>query len=438
MTPNTAPALPEEELSESSNTIGVNSVLDAGDLAEVRMILGDRDRVKHAGVIRPGIKIPLQSCTKEQIATYHEMLDAGAGFGVIDKKLVEMRPKNTQGRDARSWLRPANADHFTIRPEDFRRPGDAERLVRDYQDADGKVRRLPVWFALGEIHRVIPHNYRGFSGGGIVRFSSSYAPDGNLRCRYLPQGAKVPGKDAYQERACPGLDDPQKCEDYKAKRCAFGGLIRCNVPGVSGVGEVIVPTQSWNGLGESIANLRRVRDVFGRFHGLFHGGPFLELVKVREMVRTAEGKRQEQWVIVVEPSVPIEELAAAREQEGPERARAALAIFAQRSTPSRVGVPVSPPPAEPEPTEPETNLAPGEIDPKVEEAVAYIEKLASHYGLPMAQVRVYASLEHGLVVLETAEVETLRGLAKTLKEKAKADLDDLRAVLADLSRGPMP
>lgn len=429
----------EPEIPENSNTIGVAGVMDSGDLAEVQMILGSRERVRHAGIIRPGIKVPVQSCTQDQVKTYHALLNAGASFASIDQKLIEMRPRTPQGRDARTWLKPANADHFTIRPEDFRRPADAARIAQTYMDADGKVRTIPVWFALGELHLVIPHSFRGFSGGGVIRFASYHCRDGSLRCRYVPASVQVPTKADYRERPCPGLDDPHKCPDYEARRCAFGGLIRCNVPGVSGVGEIIVPTNSWYGLGESVANLRRVREVFGRFHGLFRRKPFLQLAKVQEHVRTADGKRQEQWIIVVEPAVPLEELASAREEDGPARAKAALSVFAPRHPigPSDAGK--DEPQAEhgPEPLVQtqalplREDLANGKISPACAEAVEHIARLAKHFNYPMDHVRALGLMEFGIVLLENTEISVLRNLYQYLVRESKKDPENLRAVLYD-------
>jgi hypothetical protein len=444
----------DESAPENSNTIGVASMIESGDLAEAQMILGSRTGVKAAGIIRPGIKVPLSSCSPAQKAKYEELLEAGATFDEIDKALMAL------GKSTKSCLRPSNADHFTVREQDFRNPADADRLMKQYADPDGKLRSFPVWFTKGELSLAIPHNFRGFGTGGFVKFSSFYQGS-DLRCRYVPASVQNPGRDDYQERPCPGLTDPEECADYKAKRCRFGGLYRCNVPGVSGIGEVIIPTNSWYGLGEAVSNLRRVRDVFGRFHGLHEKKPFLRVAKVQVKVRH-EGKAGTQWVITVEPTVDMLELQAANDpEEVAARARSAMAMLrgpapapaAPRSQPAPAAA--GPAPASQEAdglafleeshqeslreaaaANASRGPAPGEVTPEVEAAIAALKGLCAHakVNIPWEHVAAWIVHEWGVTVPEVATVEQLRAAYGAIRTKVTADREEFVAYVADCHR----
>jgi hypothetical protein len=467
MTPKTmSPREDETPPPEQSHTIGVATVLESGDLGDVQMILGDRRQVRPAGIIRPGIKVPTGACSKEQIAKYEAMLAEGASFDTIDQALISMAGKTAK----RSYLRPSNADHFTVRAEDFRNPADAQRLLDLYADpADGKLRAFPVWFPQGGIAQCIPHNFRGFVGGGIIRYASYYAPDGELRCRWIDADAwakiqkesRGPKRADYAERHCPGdrnkENDPDLCPDYKAKRCRFGGLYRCNVPGVSGIGEVIIPTNSWYGLGDAVANLYRVQDVFGRIHGLFHGQPFLEARKVQEEV-SHEGQRGLQWIITVMPSVDMMELAAANEPgQVAARARAALTMLggppthhhgdhgAKPGRPPPDPAPIRPAPAPPVATEDDlerahqeamaegervTGPAAGEIAPEVEAAAAKLRADCEAAGMPWDHISAWLAEGWGV---RTPEVATLSQLGQVRSEIRKRWNGDRQAFLDEIA-----
>jgi hypothetical protein len=284
------------------NTNSVASIIETGDLHEVNMILGTRERVRHAGVIRPGIKIPLAACTDQQKTLYRRLLDQNQGFEAIDKAMLEIAPK---GYDKKTCLRPSNSDYFTIRDSDFKRPADADMIRSRYADPDGKVRRIPVWMPFSDIEKVIPHNFRAFDGGANLRCVSFYDDDGNLKFKYLPKNATLPAKP--EAWLILDSDDEEKASKACGYKVVFGGMYRVFVPGIRSAGEIVVPTRSWYGLGESVAVLRRIRSILGRFDGLFNGDPFFELCKVEAQVTAPDGKKQMQWIVTLELAVdPIE------------------------------------------------------------------------------------------------------------------------------------
>lgn len=310
------------------NTTAIRHLIEGGDLDAVKTILGDSCRIKHSGVIRPGIKVCLSSCTDKEKAIYAKMYAEGHSFDEIDQALGGNKPiEGQQGKFTKSKLRPANCDYFTIRREDFKNPADADMINEKFADPDGRVRRIRIWFPIGDLHLIAPHGYRGFSGDGSVKCYSEFDGSGKLICHYIPTDEQMAAKKErrrpkYTTRPC----DHESCAAYEKKHCDFGGMIRFNIPGMRGMGEVIIPTTSIYGLRDAIANLKRVRDVFGRFFGLFQGEPFFELIKQQEEVKAPDGSRQKQFVPTIEPCVDLMELARHAEVKAT-RGAAAINMF---------------------------------------------------------------------------------------------------------------
>lgn len=356
------------------NTNSIASIVETGDLHEVAMILGTRERIRHAGVIRPGIKIPLGGCTDQQNALYTRMLDEGHGFESIDAELLKIAPK---GYTKKTCLRPSNSDYFTIRNEDFKRPADAEYIRKHYADADGKVRRIPCWMSMSDIEKVIPHNFRAFSAGGLR--CVSFYEDGRLKFRYLPKDFK--GVPKATDWKVLDSDDEDKATAACGIAVKFGGMYRVYVPGTRGAGEIICPTQSWNGLGESVGVLRRVRSILGRFDGLLNGNHFFELCKVAEMVKTPEGKKQMQWIVTLELAVDPMELARyAEPQAVADRSVRALSILTGKALP------------EPEPVaEPVPAGKTESPDFDRQKAIMTLSGLAIPHGLTLDEVLIYGT-----------------------------------------------
>ena len=422
----------EEKYNEEEgmdNTTALSHILDSGDIEEVRTLLGDRDQVRHAGIIRGGIKVPKKNCTKQEIALFHKLEAEGLPYDEIDRQI------NGKPRSAGSKLFPQNADFLVVRACDFKRPADAEYILKKYADPDGKVRRLPVWLTSSDIDKVLPHSFRAFGGDGSLRAISFYK-NGALTCRYVPKDVKVPKKEDWRERPC----DPDNCPEVSGKKCQFGGMFKVNVPGLKTMGNVIIPTRSWNGIKFSCGLLNTVRGLLGRFDGLFKGEPFLELVKSEELVNTPEGKRKQQ-IITLELAIDPMELARYAESKA-ERGIAAMQLFNGSAHPKNVTHQTSTdfvPPAQsdedlppfasdsaPAAGEPEPEPAPGgEVDPAVAKAQQYIVDMAAYYELNMDHVRAYAAQVSGGVCFEDLPVEDLRSLAASFKRRATADLPKL-------------
>lgn len=320
MTAEAARNLTEEE---TPNTHGVQHVIESGDEQEVKMILGDRERIRHAGIIRAGKKVLKGNPPNDLRRKFDELEAQGLSYDEIDRQLGGT-PKSKNSK-----LRPTNVDYFIVRECDFRNSRDAAFIRDKYADPDGKVRRIPIWFTTDDIAKVIPHNFRAFDGGGKVRASSFFDMHGELAFRYLKKGDKD-GKEwtSITQEDC-GLNE-EDLINHVAKLCGyqvnFGGMYRCNVVGLRTFGEVIVPTRSWYGLSEGVAILKRVRSILNRFSGLVGGQHFLVLTKVPEEVKTPDGKMQIQHIVTIDADVDPMELARHAEQ-APARGMAALGMF---------------------------------------------------------------------------------------------------------------
>lgn len=298
----------------TDNSTAIEHIIESGDLEEVRTILGDSERIRYSGIIRAGIKVPKKNCTQQELKLFKELEAQGIPYDEIDRKI------GGQPRSRNSKLFPSNSDYFVIRDCDFQRPADAQYIRENYADEDGHVREIPIWIATGDLNVCIPHNYRAFDGGSNLR-AYSYYEGAQLMLRYIPKHIQQPKKTDWITVAY----DPDK-PPVDAPECDFGGLYKINVPGVRGLGEVVIPTKSWNGLKDGIAVLRRVREIMGRFHGLMDDQPFLKLCKVPHTVKDKEGKRVKQYIVTIDTIPDAMELAKYAARQG-ERGMAALRFF---------------------------------------------------------------------------------------------------------------
>ena len=277
----------------------IDEAIETGEVEEARMILGDRERVRYAGVIRAGKQVPVKSkCSPADIALYEKLDAQGIPYDDINRQMGG-KPKSRESK-----LTMTNIDHFVIRDCDFKKPADAQYIRENYADADGKVRRIPIWLTTGDLGVVMPHNHAAFDGSSNIRAYTIYEGD-VLMIRYAPKsvGPVVKPEDWITEPF-----DHEK-PPVNAPPVKFGGMYKVNIPGIMGIGEIVIPTGSWYGLGDAIAVLKKVRLVLGRFNGLLNDEPFLELAKVQEMVKAPDGTKKKQWLVTIELSVDAMTLA---------------------------------------------------------------------------------------------------------------------------------
>lgn len=412
----------------TDNSTGVAHVLETGDEEEVRTILGDREKIRHTGIIRAGVKVPKNTCTPAEKAKFKQLEAEGLPYDEIDKALGG-KPKSKESK-----LFPTNVDYFVIRDCDFRRPADAQMIRDKYADADGHVRRIPIWFTVGDLDKAIPHNFRAFDGNGNVR-AYSYYNHNQLVLKYAPKSIRDPKKTDWIEVSFDPEKPPADC--YKIE---FGGLYRVNIPDIRGLGEIVVPTKSWYGLGDAVAQLKRVRqpNLLGRFDGMFKGKPFLELCKVEEWVKDPDGKRVRQWIITVELSIDPAELAVYAEEK---RDRGIIGLNtlngarrpASLFQPGPVEPPVVAPPesAAPAPAEKREQADPKEMTERRHKCFTFMETVAKGLDLPASTIHNFAAVScfsNAVAELDDDALakfcEQLRGTLKNRDpESVRADIE---------------
>lgn len=268
----------------------LESYVETGDDDDAVSILGKSNRIFYSGIIRAGVKVPKRTCSPADIQKFKELEAQGKPYDEIDKALGGT-PKS-----ASSKLFPANVDFFVIRDCDFEDPAAAQYIRDTYADADGKVRKIPIWVSSGNIADVVPHNYNAFDGIGNIRAYSFFDQDDTQMLRYVPNSVgQNPDKKDWVTTV---FEDPDNPPADAPKDIKFGGNYKVRVKGIKGAGEIKVAIRSWNGIKNSIAVLREVRRVLGRFNNLVEGNPFLALEKVRKPVKTKDGKKL-QWITTI-------------------------------------------------------------------------------------------------------------------------------------------
>lgn len=317
-----------DDVVEAEGRYSMTDLIENGDPEGIKMILGDRTRIRPAGKIRPGIKAPVGSCSPAQKALYERLLATNVGFDAIDAELLKLE---SQGSTRKSCLRPSNCDFFVVRDDDFSKKSDADLIRTRYADPDGRVRRFPVWFLMSERHKAIPHAFTAFDGGGNLRCVSFYNSNGNLNFRYLLKGVKSPAKP--EDWKILDSDDDAEATRLCGLKVSLTGAYHIQIPGIRSAGGVLVNTKSWYGLSDAMAVLAEVRSARGSFSGLFNGEPFFELVKVQQTMKV-EGKTTKQWIVTLELTVDMMDLVRYSEPQAvATRAANALQMLTGAHTP---------------------------------------------------------------------------------------------------------
>jgi len=412
-----------EEFEAVDYNTAVAGLIETGDTEDVQMLLGHKDRLRCGGIIRTGVKVPKSSCTDAEKKKFLELEAQGMGYEAIDAAIGGV------SRSAKSKLVPRNANHFVVRANDFGRPSDAEYILNNFADPDSKVRSLPIWLSQDAIEKCVQNGFCAFNGGGQLVAASFYEGK-ELRVRYLPKDFK--GGAVKKEDWKIAKLDPDNPVDPAGRKLDFGAIFRFNVPGLKGFDEVVCISRSWFGASYSIALLRRVRSILGRFSGLLNGQPFLQLSKVAEEIRH-DGKTVTQYIPVIELSIDPMELARyAEPQAVVARARNAMSALAgprpapvaqdresysdnqDRESYSAEHAPVAEPVV---PVVPPVAEAPfGNEDPALVRANEYLHGAAKQCRVTWPQFSAWACMEvtEG-VALEDCSLEELRKVAEVVK-----------------------
>jgi hypothetical protein len=409
---------PQEPLDHNT---AMARIIETGDTEDVQMILGHKDRLRCGGVIRTGIKVLKSGASQNEIALFKELEDQGLPYDTIDEKL------GGKPRSRDSKLYPKNADHFVVRACDFTRQSDAEHIMQKYADPDGKLRRLPVWLSVGEIDKVLHHGFKTFNGAGKV-IAASFYEGKDLKVRYLPKGFKdVPKRDDWKIAPL----DPDNPVSPAGHKLEFGGIFRFNIPGLRGFDEVIIATKSWYGISYSVALLRRVRSVLGRFNGLLNGEAFLEIAKVPEDVTDPKGNRVTQFIPVIDLSIDPMELARHAEM-APSRGMTAIAMFNGRRPSSPPPSECTAPPAD-QHQDPADEAPFDDEDPAIGKLLEYLHNAAKWLGVPWEAFESYVVHDFPKPVSQMSADE-LREVCTEVKQKTKEEKDHFAAYISDIHR----
>lgn len=410
-----------EESLDSSTSIA--HIIESGSEEEIRMILGGREGIRHAGIIRAGKQRPLAKCTKEEVALFEKLEAEGMSYDDINRAMGGT-PKSKESK-----LTTTNTDYFVLRESDFKKPSDCAYIMSHYADPDGKVRRLPIFLTVSDIDKAIPHGFTAFDGKGNIRCKSFYDGD-DLKFRYLEKSVAVSKPSDWKILDSDDEDEATKACGYKV---TFSGMYRVNVVGLRGIGEIIIPNRSWYGMGDAVAVLNKIKKRLGRIDGLLNGEPFLELCKVQEFVKH-EGKKVKQSIITLELSVDPMEIERYAEKTLTRGARA-LALF-NGTKPERTPEPAKTAESakEPEATkEPEKEPAQETPDPAIENALKMLATLAEQYGLTADDLAAYgkAKLKHKLDAEKS--LGRLRQLYADLRKELLADKAGVKTYCESLS-----
>lgn len=390
------------EENEDYTTNSIANVIENGSDEEIMMLLGGRERIRHAGIIRAGKKRPFAKCTAQEVALFEKLEAEGMTYDDIDRAMGG-KPKSRGSK-----LTTTNTDYFVLRESDFKKPSDCAFILKTYADADGRVRRIPVFFTVADLDKAIPHSFTAFDGGGQLRCKSFYDKR-RLKFKYVEKSVVVPKAEDWKILDTEDEDEATKACGYKV---SFSGMYRVNVVGLRGIGEVIVPNKSWNGMGDAVSVLEKIQKRLGRFDGLLSGQSMFDLCKVCEYVKH-EGKKVKQFVITLELSVDpmdIERHAEKLHERGPR----SLAILNGEplKAPASFEAPALPP-APDEPVEGTTD-APA-VSPEITGAIAAIEKLTTAANIPVEHFEAFVSYSKGVALAELT-IEELRKLYAAVKK----------------------
>ena len=406
-----------EEVSDFTTT-SIAHIIENGSEEEIKMLLGGRDKIRHTGIIRAGKRRPLDSCTAQEKALFSQLEAEGLSYDEVDRKLGG-KPKTRESK-----LTTVNTDHFVIREMDFKRPADAEFILKNYADADGKVRRVPVFFTVSDIDKAIPHGYTAFDGSSNLRCKSFYDGD-DLKFRYLEKSITAPKAGDWKILDSDDEDEATRACGYKV---TFSGMYRVNVVGLRGIGEVIIPNKSWNGMGDAVAVLNKIKKRLGRFDGLLNGQSFFELCKVQDLVKH-KGKKVKQWIITLELSVDPMEI----ERYTEPTQVAARAQHAMRMLTGRTAAPPAPQPSAVPPVgAPSQDQA--ETDPKVKAAITALEEMVGKANITPEQIRSYVVFQYSGQCLDDMTVDELTAVYKAVRLELHNDRDVFVATVNDIHR----
>jgi len=276
-------------------------------------------QVKHAGKIRPGIKV-LTKKAQQNPKVVQIYLDGVANrlkFSEIEKKI-----KDATGMDDAMY--PRNTSYFTVAASDFGMPEIASRIVDLYgeiRDGDDEKRlyRFPVVFHSDDLNDVYPNRFKRHGRG--PNYESHYGDDGVRYCRYLPdltdeqkvkQRIQRIKKMPRREKAVRGPCDPGSCAEFQQGQCKFSGRLLFYIPQIPSTGLLAMETSSEYAAEGIWTDLQRILDALGtlpRMNPFKPDAPVFYITKVLEprvyFDEHGQKKTGNQWVPKLQADIDV-------------------------------------------------------------------------------------------------------------------------------------
>jgi len=293
--------------------------------APIRMsILSSRaantdNQVKHAGKIRPGIKVLTKAAQQnaKAVQIYKEGVAKRLKFSEIEKKIKD-------ATDMANPMFPRNTQYFSVAASDFGMPEIAQMIVDRYGeiregDPEKRLYRFPVVFHSDDLGEVYPNQFKRH--GGDPNYESHYGLDGVRYCRYLPEISaeqlaenkirrikKMPRR----EKVIRGKCEPGICHEFQQGQCKFRGRLMFYIPKIPTTGLMVMETSSEYAAEGIWTDLQRILDALGtipRMNPYKPDAPVFYITKVLEQ-RTyfdENGNKMKgnQWVPKLQADIDI-------------------------------------------------------------------------------------------------------------------------------------
>ena len=267
--------------------------------APIRMsILSSRaastdNQVKHAGKIRPGIKVLTSAAQKnpKALKIYKEGVAKRLKFSEIEKQIKDATNME------KSPMFPRNTQYFSVAASDFGMPEIADMIVDRYGevregDPEKRLYRFPVVFHSDDLNDVYPNQFKRH--GGDPNYESHYGQDGVRYCRYLPEitpeqlaenKARRIKKMPRREKIIRGKCEPGICHEFQQGQCKFRGRLMFYIPKIPTTGLMVMETSSEYAAEGIWTDLQRILDALGtipRMNPYKPDAPVFYITKVLE------------------------------------------------------------------------------------------------------------------------------------------------------------
>jgi len=278
------------------------------------------NQIKHAGKIRPGIKVLTNAAQQNPRAVqiYNDGVAKRLKFSEIEKKIKDATNME------KSPMFPRNTQYFSVAASDFGMPEIAQMIVDHYGevregDPEKRLYRFPVVFHSDDLGEIYPNQFKRH--GGDPNYESHYGLDGVRYCRYLPEisaeqlaenKTRRIKKMPRREKVIRGKCEPGICHEFQQGQCKFRGRLMFYIPKIPTTGLMVMETSSEYAAEGIWTDLQRILDALGtipRMNPYKPDAPVFYITKVLEQ-RTyfdEQGikKTGNQWVPKLQADIDI-------------------------------------------------------------------------------------------------------------------------------------